>query len=182
MIGYRDLLRSIAYELEDQGLKDALMEITFKEPIPSELFEEFASIYKLKVRSFEFDATDDTGRVIFGGGGSQYYEGRMWEEFTKRDLTTVIENIKNADPIGKKADNLYILNMIGSMTDFSVENYSALNNDPMVFLADILPAKVKKEVEGLPLVKGLEIINSFRLDLTYMNNLGEPWLFKPALK
>jgi len=130
---YRAEVQKVGQKLKDDGVKEARMVLTFRRPVSPTEFRDFVRRYDLSVKAFETRAINDRGEKVTVGGvpeGEQVFPQGAFDlvaawgsNDTKLVGVTSFEGIVNLD------------------------EYEQLTNDPLCFLADVLPTQIVTEVK-----------------------------------
>jgi hypothetical protein len=139
---YRAKVHEIATQLKANGIRQALMVLTFKKPVSPTEFRDFVKKYNLSVKAFEARAVNNQGEKVTIGGVP------AGEEVFPQDTFAFVAAWSNNDT-----------KLVG-ITSFegivNLDEYERLSNNPLCFLADVLPTQILAEVKQLIAERGME--------------------------
>jgi hypothetical protein len=138
---YRARVLEIANELKTDGVNQAPMVVTFRRPVSPTEFRNFVRAYSLEVTAFEARGISEQGdKVTIGGApsGDDVFPQHMF------------------DAVAAWSNNSTKLVGVTSFEGaVSLDQYDDLSNDPLCFLADVLPAKILSDIKPLVAQRGL---------------------------
>ncbi|MDY7079189.1 MAG: hypothetical protein SXV54_19925 [Chloroflexota bacterium] len=138
---YRTKVQEIATQLKANGVDKALVVLTFKRPVSPAEFRNLIKKYNLSVEAFEARAVNDRGEKTTVGGVP---EG---EDVFPQDIFEVAA--------AWSSDDTRLVGITSFEGMVNLDEYERLSNDPLCFLADVLPAQVIAEAKQLIAERGL---------------------------